>query len=200
MNEIILYNLFKEIIKNSYTLQGRFLMAEGYGNDLNNGNFDDVIKDALGGLQPQQIKYPLAVLMPPFEQIRNFHYKFSSFRIDIFFLEEHQQLNNQFKDWNIKTNAGERQIMEDWVEMRKVATQFKATLDKIIKEQVLSNKFHSIESTESIRRLSKMNNDRLNGVLLSFEMQIFLDCDTSDINPAVYSIDFDNLLFPPAAP
>ena len=73
MNEIILYNLFKEIIKNSYTLQGRFLMAEGYGNDLNNGNFDDVIKDALGGLQPQQIKYPLAILMPPFEQIRNFH-------------------------------------------------------------------------------------------------------------------------------
>lgn len=182
MNELFLYEVCKAILKHSIVLQGRFFVAEGYGNDLNVGNYNDIIKDALGSYKPMERKYPVSVMMPPLEIVESYAKGWSRFKIDQFFLTTSGYTGvGELKNHNRATNVGEHAIQQDWKDMRQVAGDFRVKFDELIKKNGYQKYLYSAtDSVDIYRRVSNMNNDNLNGVHLSYEVKLNLGCMVQD--------------------
>jgi hypothetical protein len=69
MNELFLIDrdrgLFKEILKQSIVMQGRYFVAPHYGHELNTNNLEMYLKDAATGLSDVPQKYPCVVCIAP---------------------------------------------------------------------------------------------------------------------------------------
>lgn len=182
MNELLFYEIVKAILKESTVIQGRFLVAEGYGNDLNANNFDDIIKDALSNFNPAPTKYPVSVMMPPVEIIEKYEEGWSRFKIDHAFLcNTGFSGRNQFKNLNKQTNQSEHTMQQDWKDMREVAGDFRRMFNKILREKGYLKYINSATNAKDYyRRVSKMGNDKLTGVVVSYELNIAMPCALHD--------------------
>lgn len=180
MTESYLYDLIKAILEQSTTIQGRFFVAEGYGNDLNTGNFDNIIKDALSNIKPGGKKYPLSIMMPPVEQ-EGAAAGWSTFQVKIFFLNLAYQDENGIKNQNLENNTSETQIFEDWEAMRTCAGDFREAFNQTVRYSNLLGSIRNSQNSLAVyERYSKMNNDGCNGVSIAFDIQLFRGCVISD--------------------
>jgi hypothetical protein len=185
MNEIYLYELFRSILSASKVIAGRFVVAEGYGNDLNTNSFDNHIIDALGGISSPQ-KYPAAVLMPPVELVDDRDSNWSRFELKMFFLTTTYNSGlASIKGIAGDTNTSKHQILDDWKDMRECAGSFRRIFNELVREHNLSGVVReSQKATDVYERYSMMNNDRLSGVCLSFEVALFTGCNEEEDYPA----------------
>lgn len=176
-NELNLYALFEALIKQDPVLQGRFFIAEGYGNDLNANNFDNVIKDALGSIADAK-KYPVAILLPPTELItKGYEWGWSQFRLKMFFLTTtYYQDGSDIKFQNTGNNTSEHPIKWDWKDMREVAGNFRINFNDFTRKNTINAIRERQNVTDYYERVSNMGNDRVSGVSLQFDVNVFVGC------------------------
>lgn len=193
MNELLLYAIVKAILSKSKVMQGRFIVAEGYGNDLNANNFEDMVKDALDNYVNPSPKYPISVMMPPVEVIEDYAGGKSRFKIDQFFLcTTGFTGRNEIKNRNIKTNTSDHPIIWDWKDMREVAGDFRKVFNLVLRRDSYLNVINSAtDARDYIRRVSNMGNDKLSGVQVTYELNIAMPCELADYE------DTDDIILPP---
>ena len=182
MNELLLYEIVRAILAHSIVMEGRFFVAEGYGNDLNANNYDDIIKDALDNFKPVNKKYPVSVMMPPVEIVGSYEDGWTRFKIDQFFLcTTGFTGSNEIKGMNRASNISEHPIQYDWKDMREVAGNFRKVFNKVIRNSGYTKSINSAsDARDYIRRVSNMGNDKLSGVLVSYELNVAMPCTLSD--------------------
>lgn len=182
MNELLLYAIIKAILQQSTVMQGRFVVVEGYGNDLNTNNFGDIIKDALDNYKPNARKYPVSVLMPPTEIVDSYEKGWTRFKLDQYFLcTTGYTGSNEIKGLNMKSNTSEHSIQMDWKDMREVAGDFRKVFNKVLRNRGYLNQINSsTNSSDYIKRVSNMGNDKLSGVAVTYELNIAMPCGLTD--------------------
>jgi len=183
MNELDIYQLIQHILQYSAIIEGRCIIAEGYGNDLNTNNLTEFIQDNLTSITTTE-KYPLAVILPPIETIRTYEEGWSIFKLNLYFLTTTFYDNNSALDSsriNTANNSSSYPICNNWKDMRLVAGDFRRMLNHYIHKNNLLDKVREIQhSTDVYSRISLKNNDRLSGVSLQFDVEIFMPCDIHD--------------------
>jgi hypothetical protein len=187
MNELLLYAIIKAILAESKVMQGRFVVAEGYGNDLNANNYNDLVKDALDNYKPVNKKYPVSVLMPPLEIVDSYEEGWARFKLDQFFLCTTGYTGaSELKGMNMNANTSEHSIQMDWKDMREVAGDFRKMFNKAIRNTGYLKYINSAtNSKDYIRRVSNMGNDKLSGVVVSYELNIAMPCELKDYEPNI---------------
>lgn len=181
MNELNLYAIFKAIIQKSKVIEGRFTVATGYGNDLNTNNLGEIVKDALGGITTVK-KYPLALMMPPYEIVQDVSKGWSRFKVRLFFLVP-QYSNNGIKNPNAFNNTSEHTIIQDWKDMRECAGDFRVFLEQVLIGKRLVNQIRIPDNSIDVyERFSNVGNDKLSSVMISFDIELFNSCDLKDYN------------------
>lgn len=179
MNELDIYQIFKTVLSRSKTIEGRFTVATGYGNDLNTNNLGEIVKDALGGIVTAK-KYPLSIMMPPYEIVPDTTKGWSRFKIRLFFMVP-QYSNNGIKNPNAFNNTSEYTIQQDWRDMRQCAGDFRRYLDEyLITERMLNEIRIPDNSIDAYERFSNVGNDKLSSVMIAFDIEIFNSCELKD--------------------
>ena len=177
MDELQLYQLMENVLKHSTVIEGRFHVAEGYGNDLNANNLAEVIsKD----IKPK--KYPISVVLPPVDT-PNYVTGWARFRIEQFFLcTTFHTGNGEIKSPSASTNTSKHPIRYDWKDMRECALSFRQQFNQVIKQRgLLQKKVRPVsDSVDTIRRVSLMGNDRLSGVMIIWQVDVYFGCEVQD--------------------
>ena len=183
MNELDLYQLIQHILQHSATIEGRCIIATGYGNDLNTNNLAVLLQDSLGSITTTQ-KYPLAIILPPIETVTTYEEGWSSFKLNIYFLTTTFYDNKSSLDSsriNTANNSSNYAICNNWQDMRSVAGDFRRMFNHYIRKNNLLDKVRELQrSMDYYNRVSLMNNDKLSGVSLEFEVEIFMSCTITD--------------------
>lgn len=181
MNELNLYAIFKAVIQKSKVIEGRFSVATGYGNDLNTDNLGEIVKDALGGITTLK-KYPLALMMPPYEIVQDVSKGWSRFKVRLFFMVP-KFSNNGIKNPNAFNNTSEHTIIQDWKDMRECAGDFRVFLEQVLIAKRLVNQIRIPDNSIDVyERFSNVGNDKLSSVMISFDIELFNSCNLSDYN------------------
>lgn len=181
MTELYLYQLIENILKASDSVQGRFFVAEGYGNDVNANNYDNIIKDALSSLKIENKKYPIAVLMPPVDQETPKQNGWYNYSLKLFFITLNGQDQNGIKNVDFALNVSQQQIYEDWSAMRIIAGDFREAFNLVTKGKSLLGSVRESQTVPAqYERYSKMNNDGCNGVSINMAVQLFRGCEITD--------------------
>lgn len=183
MNELDLYQLIQHILEYSTTIEGRCIVAEGYGNDLNTNNLAEIIADSLGSITTVE-KYPLAVILPPTEIVKSHDEGWSVFKLNLYFLTTTFYDNNSAlgsSHINTLNNSSNYPICNNWRDMRLAAGDFRRMFNSYIRKYNLLDKVREVQhSTDVYNRVSLKNNDRLSGVSLQFDAEIFMPCSVQD--------------------
>lgn len=180
MDELNLYELFKQILEKSKVIEGRFHVATNHaGNDINTENLNEIVKDALGAITSKR-KYPLCILLPPVDEVDNYiDNSFSSYTLTMYFLTQAFNGSNGIKSPNFLNNTSDHSIPLDWKDMRECAMNFRKAFIKITDKP--GYKFiRDCQSKDLISRVSNMGNDNLNGVKITFDIELFTPCQLTD--------------------
>lgn len=181
MDELELYDrdkgLFKEVLKLSKVMQGRYHVSSDRANDLNTDNLNSFLSDPMYGISNPEQKYPLVVCMAPYS-VLNGHYE--TFYFDLFFLcTTGYTGQNQVKSVNKPTHKSEHHIWYDWKDMKVAAEEFLQMLSIVLQNNIIQAAIN--KEGIGIRRLSKMNNDRVSGVGINFTIDVALNpCEPKD--------------------
>lgn len=179
MNELNLYDLFRQILSKSKVIQGRFhVSTNNSGNDLNTENLNEVVKDALGSITSIR-KYPLCVLMPPVEELDNYiDGDYSNLTLTVYFLTQAFNGSSGIKKTNVFNNTSDHSTILDWKDMRECAVNFRKAFVQVT--QANGNIIRDGQKKDLIVKISNIGNDNLNGVKLVFDVQIFSECVLND--------------------
>lgn len=172
MNELDLYRIFKNIIAQSKTMR-RFIVAPQYGVELNKNNVGEILNDILGGIN-DWIKYPLCLMFPPVEMIEDYDRGWSKFKCRMFFLDAEYKSNI-----NQNNNLSQKTIQQNWNEMRGCAVDFRRYFKELTQANV-GKEIRDGQTYDVIDRYSDIGNDRVAGVGISFEVDLFLGCEITD--------------------
>lgn len=188
MEELFIYDrdkgLFKQILNQSFVMGGRYHVSSNQGQDLNSNNLDTLVPKG-----PQQ-KYPICVCASPVSRLftvnGNQHEEFT-FRL--FFLCSTYYGSNGTASRGI-SNTSTHEVWYDWQDMKNAAADFIQMLYKVIKEKKLNAApLRSLLNVDAegakIQRLSKFNEDRVSGVVVTFQMTMAGGvCEIADYNEA----------------
>lgn len=163
LNESFLYGkeagLFRQVLRHSSVIEGRYHVSPNFGHDLNTGNLQEYLK----GLPAGQ-KYPMAVLLPPRSKpFRVSDHPWEEFYFTLFFLTT-----------AVTDGQGQARVPHipaDWARMKACALSFLSVLREVCRRPDLRGAVSVDERTEIVR-VSRLLNDRLNGVGLSFVVQL----------------------------
>ena len=177
INELNLYKLFENIITKSKVMK-RFIVATAYGNEINKNNVGEVLTDILGGIT-DGIKYPLCIMFPPVEMLEDYDKGWSRFKCRMFFITTEFNNRNGLQSANFNNNLSKHTIQMTWKDMRLCAVDFRRVF-KEITEKNLNAGIRDGQSFDVIDRYSDIGNDRVAGVGISFDVDVFLGCGISD--------------------
>lgn len=187
MDVSYLSNIIAAVVGQSKTLQGRFILAAGYGNDLNAGTLNDVFTQVVGGISTVQ-KYPLCAMMPPSIIERDYSKGWDAYRFVLFFINQSFNTGNGISNIDPNTNTSQHTIPQDWAEMDKCARDFRVVINNVIFAkgllgQVRENQQHK----EYGDFVSLQGNDGTSGVALTCYFDIWngANCEISD-----YPVDY----------
>jgi hypothetical protein len=180
MNELILYAIFGAVLKKSRVIEGRFFVMPEGGAELNTNTIGATITDMLGNIASQK-KYPAAVMLPPLELVSDHTKGWSRFKIRILFVTPKNSTGGEMKNWQPTTNTSGHPTTFDWKDMRECAGDFRSALEQVILYNGVLDKIRPVDrSTDVYERMTLVANDKLNGVSLSFDIDIFLPCELKD--------------------
>lgn len=185
MTELSLYTFLESIVDVIPTIQNRFLVVEGGVGDLNADNSDDAIIGNSVNQTDWKKKYPCAVLMPPREVGRNKQKLTTRFQLTMYFLTTtYADGMNATKSINVQTNTSKVSIKEDWSQMKSVAEDFMATMNnQFYTDLTILDYIRPVKSNEeTYDRVTMVNNDRLSGIRLTFELDVVIGCSAGSGN------------------
>jgi len=208
IDELFLYDqdngLFKAILNKSAIIQGRYHVSPNYGHSLNTANLESFFKDPKSGLTDAGQKYPICVCLTPGSRFTRINdQKWEEFYFNIFFLTRLNHTGtNEIKKLDRDTNTSGQHIWYDWSDMKQCAADFIEILRQVILKRYsgdtrLKTVLNIDYERAPITRISKFNNDTLNGVALNITAFLFTDaCTLKDYEAAVVdSIDVPSLTF-----
>lgn len=200
MNELFIYDrdkgLFKEILKQSFVMQGRYFVAPHYGHELNTANLEQYFSDAKTGTADVPQKYPCVVcIAPKSRKVNGENGLWEEYYFNLFFLTLSGRTGTQqFKSINPSTNTSTHHTWYDWKDMKEVADQFLAVLkDVIIKRATetgerLKTLVNLNTDGSMTTRLTKFNNDQISGVGITFSMALAAGiCEVIDYDATAVS-------------
>lgn len=175
MNELDLYKLFKTIISKSKSMK-RFVVAPGYGNELNKNNLGEILEDIVGGIT-DGTKYPLCIMFPPIE-IPNYDTGWHRYKCKLYFLKPQKDDKNA-SNVSSFNNLSKRTIQETWKDMNVAAIDFRKVFMEVT-EAAMMNSIRDGQEVDVIDRVSGVANDSLAGVGVSFDVEINFGCEIAD--------------------
>jgi hypothetical protein len=181
-NELGIYQLLRNILSKSTVIEGRFAILHGVAADINTTDFGQQVKDVLDGLKVSK-KYPAVVMSPPYETQNVDDRGWTTYRFDMFFLTLSQRTGDgEIKNRDIETNLSNHTKEQDWKDMREVAGNFVKKLREITRVPPVCSILREVYgSRNEYKRLTVKANDNLNGIFLSFDMQVAEDyCTFTD--------------------
>ena len=190
-NELNLYSAFKAILDKSRVIEGRFHVASGYGADLNTNGLAAVFTEAISEVKSPK-KYPLAVMMPPVEVVGGWDKGWSRFKIKMFFVTPPYSNAGQILSRNDNTNTSGHPVSYTWKDMRECAGDFRVAIEEALRAKGCLNLIRPVDGPEIIERFSKVGNDMVSGVSISFDMEVFMPCNLKDYQGVEFgSINLD---------
>jgi hypothetical protein len=175
-------SLFKAILEQSKTIQGRFYILPKSGGEINTDEFDQVMAMANG-----KQKFPVAAMMPPRSSgVFTGNDEWEEFTFVLFFLNTtYYTGSNQGSKINPSTQTSSHRLISDWDEMKVAATDFIRIVDNIQRgnnstSAVLLNSVFRMAGRKFIDPISFSSTHRLSGVKLEFKASIFQGCDIQD--------------------
>lgn len=197
MNELLLYDIIRAILTASSVMEGRFFVLEGYGNDLNNSNFNDLIRDALGSIETGFKKYPASFLLPPVEVVESYSKGWARFKLEQYFLVQTGNNNaGEMKDVDSQLNLSKHSIQYDWKDMRECAGNFRKTFNAVLRSKGYLNAIHeTTDARDIIRRVSNIGNDGSAGVVVIWELDLAMPCNANEYpDPSAITIPATNTI------
>ncbi|GEN74088.1 hypothetical protein [Chryseobacterium lathyri] len=176
MNELNLYQLYRDIIKKSKVMR-RFVTGPNYGDELNKNNAGEILKDFLEGIKDGK-KYPLCIMFPPVE-LPNFDTNWSKYKCRLLFLTTQHNDANGTQNRNPFNNLSQHTIEQTWKDMGVCAKDFRKFLNMII-AKFPGTEIRECTSVDVIERYSGVGADNLAGVGLSFDIDLAIACDLED--------------------
>lgn len=177
MNELSLYQLFKDIISKS-KMMNRFVTAPEYGVELNKDNLGEILKDVLDGISDGE-KYPVCLMFPPVEILQDSDRAWSNLKIRMFFLTPPHTLDSDTINPDFGNNLSQHTIQQTWKDMRSCALGLRG----FFKLTTYANPTIGVrdgQTLDVIERYSNVGNDKLAGVGISFDISVFLGCEIED--------------------
>src|SRR5687768_17421175 len=135
MDELFLYDpdkgLFKEILKQSSVMQGRyFIVSSGF-------NFSTTDLSAVIDRQ----KYPCVVCAVPRSQLLQPDFVAESFAFQLYFLTRHEHTSaGEIKEVDPLTLTSQHPAFYDWKDMKECAAGFLVTLKKVIRTRMVGER------------------------------------------------------------
>lgn len=180
MDELQIYGkdgLFHNVVKQSEVFSGRYGVLPKGGQDLNLNNI-------LTGIEFPEATYPGVFCVPPLSELQSTVQQgaWECFYFRLFFLcTTHYTGDNKIKSPDPSTNTSLHTIPMDWSDMKGLALSFMNALEIIQKS--LRAQFRLRQSGKwKIVRLSGIQNAKLSGVMLQFEVELATSCEFTDIN------------------
>lgn len=188
MDELFLHDrdkgLFKQILNQSTVIGGRYFISSNGGNDLNTGNIESFINDALAGITDAKQKYPACICFPPFSHLSSVGGPLFTEKMyyTLFFVCPSATTGqNQVKQANAATNTSTHHIWYTWKDMKEVALQFLQMLKAVIVKHRLKQYMDVDFSEIPVTRLTKFGNDGVSGVRISLPVDFIAnECDFKD--------------------
>lgn len=173
-------NLFREILKLSSSIQGRFHVLHQYGlQEINADRLGQVLKDE----NIPDIKYPLAAIAPPHsrgEYDPDKSNEWERYLITIFFVKNSYNTSTGAVAYkNLKTGTSQHSVQDDWHDMKRAAVGFM----KVLKQQQKLTKgliFRIPPNQVLTVPISEVSSDRISGVRLTFDFDLWVDCSLTD--------------------
>ncbi|WP_428067396.1 hypothetical protein [Chryseobacterium gambrini] len=175
MNELNLYELYKNIIAKSKVMK-RFVIAPGYGKDLNKNNFGELAVDIYKSLN-DGVKYPVCIMFPPVE-FPDFDKNWSRYNCKLFFLTHPFDSSKGTMNKNPFNALSMHTVQETWKDMNVCAKSFRKFLIRVIEKNTGS--LRDPDCSVAIERFSEIGNDGIAGVSLTFDIDLVIDCDIED--------------------
>lgn len=193
MNELFLYDrdkgLFKAVLQQSTVMQGRYFVVKA-GMDINTNNLDQYFTEVgIGTVNPDQI-YPCVICPPPSSTLLPPSFTNEQLQFTLFFLTRSNYTGqNQVKDPDAGTQASTHLPWYDWKDMKECAANFVRQLMAVLKTKYvevggvlrpLKGLITVGQSSINISRISELGTDTLNGIRLSFWVDMNEGCEIND--------------------
>ncbi len=180
--------VYQAILKKSDAIQGRVFMAPFWASELNTENLNQIVADSLSG--PLKKQYPLCLILPPVADVEaptsEGQGGWNSYTINQLFLKQEARTSDgQIQAADVLINNSTHTIVQDWHDMGRVATSFLRMLrQSVIYGQLGSTMRPTDRNPFRIVPVTRLGNDKANGVLASYRIQIFESCgDLEDYPP-----------------
>ncbi len=179
MNEILLYEIYRQVLAANSLFQGRFVVAKNWGVSLNADNFEAEVTDALGGLVSAK-KYPCVILFPPTETMPD-KTGYAAMALTFLFLEQppvSKANTNVFDPFvtpggaPMGANRFFTPMISTWKRMASEARAFGAMLTETLKANDLQGNVHPLAEGR-LERISSTGNDGAAGVMLTATQKVF---------------------------
>lgn len=170
-------DLFKGVLVKSRAIEGRFYVSHRYGaQEINSDQLGEVLTDLLKGK-----KYPLALMAPPnstgYLQHDN---AWEEYHIIMFFVKTtYYDSFNMVSSPNLNTKTSMHTVPSDWHDMKRCAINFLRQLDKL-QRTFPKPLFRVPKHFQFIYPVSIVGADRVSGVKLTFDMELFVGCELED--------------------
>ncbi len=172
-------NLFKSVLFNSPVIGGRFSVAYRYGAQEINS---DILGEVLTELGESKV-YPLCVMAPPHStvEISGKAGEWERLRIIMFFVDTTFYSNGTVKVPNPKTKTSTQSVPQEWQNMKIAAVNFMRSLS-LLQRSTVNSMFRIPNNQVLIVPISSIGTDRVSGVRLAFDFDLFLGCDIVDFS------------------
>ena len=185
MNELNLYKLIQDIVNGSYVMEGRFVVLNGKGKDLNADNFSNIVYDALGGMTSER-KFPLVALFPPVN-FPDYIHNWNHYPLRMFFLTTvFNTGDGDIKEINPDARISDHTKEQCWADMERCANDFRRMFNIATMQPAFLNKIREKQPAGNrISRFTNVGNADLAGVELSFGVELAMDCNVTDYDTTV---------------
>lgn len=180
--------VYQAILAKSSAIQGRVFMAPFWASELNTENLNQIVADSLDGTLKKQ--YPLSLILPPVADVEAPVYEnmgsWDTYIINQLFLKQEARTSDgQIQDINPLINNSQHTIVQDWHDMNRVAVSFLRMLRTTVIDSDLGSTFRTSDRAPyRIVPVTRLGNDKLNGVLMSYRIQVFDSCTPIEDYPA----------------
>jgi hypothetical protein len=176
--------LFRNVLAKSRAIEGRFHVCPKFGMEINSESLGELIKDLV--VPASGPKDPLSLMLPPVSrgEYTDKNGNWERYNIKQFFLKRSfNDSGGKVSYPNPNTQTSTHTILQDWHDMKRCSVNFLRMVDLVTKKHGLINKFR-LEKTDRIHQpVSTVGNDRYSGVMVMFDVAVFIGCTLEDYGP-----------------
>lgn len=178
--------LFRNILKQSKVIQGRFFITHDWTAEVNSSSIVDILEKA--GIPDPKKTFPLCLMLAPRSQ--------GDYASDRAFKDLHD-ISLLFLTGTYYTSTGDvkepapgmnnisdHTVIEDWHDMKRCGKSFMRVLSELIMDHGASQ-FVSISNKQPqvMQPMSTVGTKRLSGIHLTFGLNVHSSCELEDYEP-----------------